>query len=108
MGLTEAALAELGRYVGQSPNDAEAILLTGDLSAMAGRDTEAMNWYELYLRLRPADEMGWIRLAEAYLRLGFTEAARPGFEKALSLNPACDFARRRLAELADAASLVSP
>lgn len=90
------ALSELRRAVYLSPYEAKAHLLIGRIHLRAGRREDAVNalkisiWSEDTVAAR-------IALADAYLALENSTAARAELERALTLDPNSAEAKRRLA-----------
>ncbi len=90
------ALSELRRAVYLSPYEARAHLLIGRIHLRAGRREDAVNalkisiWSEDTVAAR-------IALADAYLALENSTAARAELERALALDPNSAEAKRRLA-----------
>ena len=92
------AMVELRRAVYLSPYEAQAHLLIGRIHLRAGRPQEAVN--ALKISVWSVDTaLARIALAEAYLRLQNTGAARTELERALALDPASADAKRLLAEI---------
>jgi tetratricopeptide (TPR) repeat protein/TolB-like protein len=89
------AMSELRRAVYLSPYEAQAHLLIGRIHLRAGRPQEAVNalkisiWSEDTVAAR-------IALADAYLKLQNTAAARAELERALTLDPNSADAKRML------------
>ncbi|MFL6278513.1 MAG: tetratricopeptide repeat protein [Vicinamibacterales bacterium] len=97
-GADADAMSELRRAVYLSPYEAQAHLLIGRVHLRAGRPQEAVNalkisiWSEDTVAAR-------IALADAYLKLQNTGAARAELERALALDPNSADAKRMLAEI---------
>lgn len=89
------ALTELRRAVYLSPYEAQAHLLIGRILLRAGRPQEALD--ALKISIWSADSApARVALAEAYLKLQNSPAARVEIERALSLDPSSPDARRIL------------
>jgi tetratricopeptide (TPR) repeat protein len=92
------AMAELRRSVYLSPYEAHAHLLFGRIHLRGGRPQEAVDalkisvWSEDSVAAR-------IALAEAYVKLQNSAAARAQLERALALDPNSADAKRMLAEM---------
>ena len=92
------ALEELRRVVYLSPYQARAHMLIGRIHLRAGRPREAIEalkisiWSEETAAAR-------IAIAEAYLKISDTPAARAHLEKALALDPASEDAKKLLSSL---------
>lgn len=92
------AMAELRRAVYLSPYEAQAHLLIGRIFLRGGRPEEAVGALKISIwseETAPAR----VALAEAYLKLGKTPAARTELERALVVDPASEDAKRLLATL---------
>jgi len=92
------AMMELRRAVYLSPYEAQAHLLIGRIHLRAGRPQEAVDALKISIWSEDSAPAR-VALAEAYLKLGNTAAARTELEKALVLNPASADAKRMLSEL---------
>ena len=92
------AMAELRRAVYLSPYEAQAHLLIGRIHLRAGRPQEAVN--ALKISIWSADSVAArIALAEAYVKLHDSAAARAQLDRALALDPNSADAKRMLAEM---------
>lgn len=92
------AMVELRRVVYLSPYEAEAHLLIGRIHLRAGRPQEAVD--ALKISIWSADSApARIALADAYLKLQNTAAARTELEHALVLDPNSAEAKRMLAQI---------
>jgi Tfp pilus assembly protein PilF/TolB-like protein len=92
------AMVELRRAVYLSPYEAQAHLLIGRIHLRAGRPQEAVN--ALKISIWSVDTAAArIVLADAYLRLQNTAAARTELERALALDPASADAKRLLGKI---------
>ncbi|MBA3231664.1 MAG: tetratricopeptide repeat protein [Acidobacteria bacterium] len=92
------AMIELRRAVYLSPYEAEAHLLIGRMHLRGGRPQDAVD--TLKLSIWSADSAAArIALAEAYLRVGSPNDARPELERALALDPDSVEAKKLLEEL---------
>lgn len=76
--------------------------------AMQGRWQEAVEANRAILELFPNDVDAWNRLGKAYSELGQNREAIEAYEKALSLEPGNQIARRNLERLKAAAGAVAP
>lgn len=92
------AMAELRRAVYLSPYEAQAHLLIGRIYLRAGRPEEAVDALKISIWSEDTAPAR-VALAEAYLKLGKTPAARTELERALALDPASETAKRLLATL---------
>ena len=92
------AMAELRRAVYLSPYEAQAHLLIGRIHLRAGRPHEAVN--ALKISIWSGDSVAArIALAEAYVKLHDSAAAREQLDRALALDPNSADAKRMLAEM---------
>ena len=91
-------MLELRRAVYLSPYETQAHLLIGRIHLRAGRPQEAVD--ALKISIWSGDSApAHVVLAEAYLKLGNTAAARTELDKALVLDPASADAKRMMSEL---------
>jgi tetratricopeptide (TPR) repeat protein len=83
------AEAELGyrAWLEQHPNDADTLHLLGLLKHQAGQTAEALQLLERAHELAPEDPRIDLGLASLQLHLGNQDAAKRGFERALSFDP---------------------
>ena len=92
------ALSELRRAIYLSPYEAQAHLLVGRIHLRAGRPQEAVN--ALKISIWGEDSApARIALADAYLKLQNTAAARTELERALALDPNSAEAKRMLGDI---------
>jgi Tfp pilus assembly protein PilF len=92
------ALVELKRAIYLSPYEAQAHLIIGRIHLRAGRPEEAVD--ALKISVWSADTAaGRVALAQAYLKLRKTDAAKSELTRALALDPASADAKRLLAEI---------
>ena len=92
------AMAELRRAIYLSPYEAQAHLLVGRIHLRGGRPQEAVNALKISIwseDTAPAH----VALAEAYLKLQNSPAARTELERALVLDPNSADAKRMLGEM---------
>jgi len=89
------AMMELRRAVYLSPYETRAHLLIGRMHLRAGRPQEAVDALKISIWSEDSAPAR-VALAEAYLKLGNTAAARAELEKALVLDPASADAKRLL------------
>ncbi len=92
------ALSELRRVVYLSPYEAQAHLLIGRIHLRAGRPQEAVNALKISIWSQDT-AAARVALADAYLKLLNTSAARAELERALVLDPNSAEAKRMLAEI---------
>ena len=92
------AMMELRRAVYLSPYEAQAHLLMGRIHLRAGRPQEAIDALKISIWSEDSAPAR-VALAEAYLKLGNTAAARTELERALVLDPASADAKRLLSEM---------
>ena len=92
------AMVELRRAVYLSPYEAQAHLLIGRIHLRAGRPQEAVNALKISIWSEDTAPAR-VALAQAYLKLQNTGAARTELERALVLDPASTDAKRLLAEI---------
>jgi len=71
----------------------------GDLCVQHQHYPAAIEFYERYLKIQPADFIVLSNLASCYAQLGHYESAEIGYQAALSLNPEYDMAKRNLGKL---------
>jgi Flp pilus assembly protein TadD len=74
-------------------------LLLGEALQDAGRRNEAIEQYQIAIRLRPADAMGYVKMGQCFAEIGRWEDARQQFLKAMDLDPRNRAARNSLAGL---------
>jgi tetratricopeptide (TPR) repeat protein len=86
-------MAELRRAVFLSPYEAEAHLLIGRIQLRASRPREAIEALKISIWSRDGAP-AHVALAEAYLQLKDTAAARTQVQRALTLDPSSAEARR--------------
>jgi Tfp pilus assembly protein PilF/TolB-like protein len=92
------ALAELRRAIYLSPYEAQAHLLIGRIYLRGGRPTDAVD--ALKISIWSADTApAHVALAEAYLKTGDTRKARAEAERAVTMDPASNEARRVLGQI---------
>ncbi len=89
----QEAMAELRRAVFLSPYEAEAHLLIGRIQLRASRPREAIDALKISIWSRDGAP-AHVALAEAYLQLKDTAAARAQVQRALALDPSSVEARR--------------
>ena len=89
------AMIELRRAVYLSPYEAQAHLLIGRIYLRAARPQDAVDALKISIWSEDSAPAR-VALAEAYLKLGNTAAARTEAEKALALDPASADAKRLL------------
>jgi len=92
------AMAELRRAVYLSPYEAQAHLLIGRIHLRAGRPQEAVDALKISVWSEDSAPAR-IALAEAYVKLQNSAAAREQLERALALDPNSAEAKRMLAEM---------
>jgi tetratricopeptide (TPR) repeat protein len=92
------AMLELRRAVYLSPYEARAHLLIGRIHLRGGRPQEAVEALKISIWSEDSAPAR-VALAEAYLKLGNTSAARSELEKALALDPGSGDAKRMLSEM---------
>lgn len=92
------ALSELRRVVYLSPYEAQAHLLIGRIHLRAGRPQEAVNALKISIWSQDT-AAARVALADAYLKLLNTSAARAELERALALDPNSADAKRMLGEI---------
>jgi tetratricopeptide (TPR) repeat protein len=92
------AMTELRRAVYLSPYEAQAHLLIGRIHLRAGRPQDAVNALKISIWSEDSAP-AHVALADAYLRLQNTGAARSELERALALDPNSADAKRMLAEI---------
>jgi Tfp pilus assembly protein PilF len=92
------ALIELKRAVYLSPYESQAHLLIGRIHLRGGRPEDAVD--ALKISVWSADTAGGrVALAEAYLKLKKTDAAKSELTRALALDPGSADAKRLLSEI---------
>jgi tetratricopeptide (TPR) repeat protein len=92
------AMLELRRAIYLSPYEAQAHLLIGRIHLRAGRPQDAIEALKISVWSEDS-AAARVAMAEAYLKLKNTAAARTELERALVLDPASAEAKRLLAEL---------
>ena len=92
------AMTELRRAVYLSPYEAQAHLLIGRIHLRAGRPQDAVNALKISIWSEDS-AAAHVALAEAYLKLRNTAAARTELERALALDPDSADAKRMLGEI---------
>jgi Tfp pilus assembly protein PilF len=92
------ALSELRRAVYLSPYEAQAHLLIGRIHLRAGRPQDAVNALKISIWSQDT-AAARVALADAYLKLLNTSAARTELERALVLDPNSADAKRMLGEI---------
>jgi tetratricopeptide (TPR) repeat protein len=92
------AMIELRRAVYLSPYEAQAHLLIGRIHLRGGRPQEAVAALKISIWSEDSAPAR-VALAEAYLKLKDTQAARAELDRALVLDPASADAKRVLAEI---------
>jgi Tfp pilus assembly protein PilF len=92
------AMAELRRAIYLSPYEAQAHLLVGRIHLRSGRPQEAVNALKISIWSQDTAPAR-VALAEAYLRLQNSAAARTELERALALDPNSADAKRMLADM---------
>jgi len=92
------AMAELRKAVYLSPYEAEAHLLIGRIHLRAGRPQEAVDALKISIWSQDTAPAR-VALAQAYLKLQNSGAAREQVERALALDPNSADAKRLLAEM---------
>jgi tetratricopeptide (TPR) repeat protein len=92
------AMAELRRAIYLSPYEAQAHLLVGRIHLRSGRPQEAVNALKISIWSQDTAPAR-VALAEAYLKLQNSAAARTELERALALEPNSADAKRMLADM---------
>ncbi|HEX5475915.1 MAG TPA: tetratricopeptide repeat protein [Vicinamibacterales bacterium] len=92
------ALAELRRAVFLSPYEAEAHLLIGRIDLRDGRPRDAIDALKISIWSKDS-AAAHVALADAYLRVQNSAAARAEVQRALALDPASTEAKRLLARI---------
>jgi len=92
------AMTELRRAVYLSPYEAQAHLLIGRIHLRASRPQDAVNALKISIWSEDG-AAAHVALAEAYLKLQNTAAARSELERALTLDPNSADAKRMLGEI---------
>jgi len=92
------ALSELRRAIYLSPYEAQAHLLIGRIHLRAGRPQDAVNALKISIWSQDT-AAARVALADAYLKLLNTSAARAELERALVLDPNFADAKRMLGEI---------
>jgi predicted Zn-dependent protease len=92
------AMIELRRAVYLSPYEAEAHRLIGRIHLRGGRIQDAVDALKISIWSEDS-AAARVALAEAYLRIGSPEEARPELERALALDPESAEAKRLLNEI---------
>jgi len=98
-GSNSEAVTELSRAIYLSPYEAAAHLLLGRIHLRTGETAAAIDAFKIALWSQESVE-GRIALAQAYLQVKDTAAARSALERALSLDPNSSEARELLGKLA--------
>lgn len=92
------AMAELRRAVYLSPYESQAHLLIGRIYLRAGRPQDAVNALKISIWSEDT-AVARIALADAYLKLQNTAAARSELQRALALDPDSAEAKRMMGEI---------
>ena len=92
------AMTELRRAVYLSPYEAQAHLLIGRIHLRAGRPQDAVNALKISIWSEDS-AVAHVALADAYLKLQNTTAARSELERALTLDPNSADAKRLLGQI---------
>jgi predicted Zn-dependent protease len=92
------AMAELRRTVYLSPYQAQAHMLIGRIHLRGGRPQDAVDAFKIAIWSEDS-AAARIALAEAYLKMGQPDDARPELERALALDPESGEARRLLEQI---------
>jgi tetratricopeptide (TPR) repeat protein len=62
-------------------------LLLGEALQDAGRRVEAVDQYQIAIRLRPAEPMGYVKMGQCLAEIGRWAEARQQFLKAIDIDP---------------------
>ena len=82
-----AALALVQRGLQIDPRCTEGYLVSAYLMEKAGRDGDAVPFYQMALALEPVNADSWIELGNAHWRLADEAAARRAYAQALAAAP---------------------
>ena len=83
----ERLLKDAVHYLKYHSTDSRLIDLAGFACIRMGRYSEAISYYEEFIKIDPASEFGYINLAVALKKLGHIERSRSLYNKALGINP---------------------
>lgn len=92
------AMTELRRAVYLSPYEARAHRLIGQIHLRGGRPQDAVDAFKIAIWSEDSVEAR-VALAEAYLKLGRPDEARPELQRALALDPDSGEARKLLEQI---------
>ncbi len=71
----------------QNPNDVDAMIILADLLANSGRGTEAIQWYDKAIELKPDDISLRIAFGTVLMQYSYNLDAELQLQKAHDLNP---------------------
>jgi Flp pilus assembly protein TadD len=98
-GYVEAAEILYSEAVKLDPENAEALYYLGGIVAMAGRDAEAIGYYERLLHLVPPTAQQLTNLGALYARNGKYREALERTQQALTIDPGYESARQNLVKI---------
>jgi len=98
-GYFEAAEIIYIEAVKLAPENTEALYYLGGMTAMAGRDAEAIGYYERLLRLVQPTAQQLANLGALYARNGQYREALERTQRALAIDPGYDAARQNLVRI---------
>ena len=88
-----------GESVDLAPDHYRPRLLLGEALMDAGRNAEAVEQWQMAIRLRPTEPTGYVKLGRYFAAVGRTADARPLLRKAIEIDPRNASARQTLSAL---------
>jgi len=95
----QASLIQTGTW-----QDAIAHAWLGNTYIALDKPCDALREYRLAAQLHPADSDNFVRLGDAYQRVGETDKALEAYQQALSINPENEWALKRISEIQNESS----
>jgi tetratricopeptide (TPR) repeat protein len=95
----QASLIQTGTW-----QDAIAHAWLGNTYIALDKPCDALREYRLAAQLHPADSDNFVRLGDAYQRVGETDKALEAYQQALSINPGNEWALKRISEIQNESS----
>ncbi len=79
--------ADMRARIQKNPNDVDAIVILADLLANTGRTSEAIQWYDKAIKLKPDDEALHVAFGSVLMQDNYSLDAELQLKKAHDLNP---------------------